>query len=237
MTVNSMYTILRPKKVAIYQNPVNVSGRKSIEEIKAITGADYIINGTLYDMSTYKPTMTFKVDGKLYSEEPFAYVGYAWSGLSAPVLTTDYALYDNFITGANLIIDGQKCPMYYSQEVNGFCGRSAIGMFSDGRMLLYCGDNKLENERCLPEELQNRMYALGVKDAIMLDGRTSTQMLSDKRVVTSERIVQNYICVWEHIKGYRVQVGAFPTRAQAERYKQELADAGYSGFIVEAELP
>ena len=227
-----MYTILRPKKVAIYVN----SERKTIEQIKAETDADAVFNGALYHMPTQEPNMILKVDGKLLAHEPYAYLGYAWSGDQLPVLTYDYDLYQNFITGANLVTDGKAGEMYYAPEVNRVCGRTAMGMFADGRMLIYCVPNG-SPYACTPIGLQNRMLNYGLQSAIMLDGGGSSQIISKELTVKSDRIVQNLVLVWESKKIYRVQVGAFPTRAQAERDKEELADAGYSGFIVEAELP
>ena len=51
----------KPKKVSIYVN----TGRKTTSQIKAETGCTALINGGLYEMSTFKPVYHLKVDGKV----------------------------------------------------------------------------------------------------------------------------------------------------------------------------
>lgn len=46
-------------RIQIYIN----TARKSLPTIRAETGADYIINGTLYNMTTFEPNCHLRADG------------------------------------------------------------------------------------------------------------------------------------------------------------------------------
>ena len=47
------------KRIQIYIN----TARKSLPEIQGETGADYILNGTLFNMSTFNPNCHLRADG------------------------------------------------------------------------------------------------------------------------------------------------------------------------------
>lgn len=226
----------KPSKVSIY---VNKYPYKTIAQVKEETGCDAIINGGLYDMSTYKPNCHLKVDGKVLATDPYNYFGYGWNANELPALVADYSKLDNYICCACLVRNGTAEKLIYDSGVSGSRPRTAIGTFSDGRIWLYA-----DTARKTPEQLRDLALAEGVKDALMLDGGGSVQCVFPEGNIKSERKVQNYICVWngeetvkEPIKDkvYRVQVGAFRIKAFAQNMLNKLKKDGFSdAYIVEA---
>ena len=63
------------QRIQIYLN----TGRKSLTAIQKETGADYIINGTLYNMETFKPNCHLRVDGRTICTPAYDVAGYAWN--------------------------------------------------------------------------------------------------------------------------------------------------------------
>lgn len=63
------------ERVMLYIN----ADRKTLEAIRAETCADYLLNGSLYDMSRWKPVMHFRADGNTYSSDEFNYNGLGWN--------------------------------------------------------------------------------------------------------------------------------------------------------------
>ena len=63
------------QRIQIYVN----TAKRSLSQIQAETGADYIINGTLYNMSTFQPNCHLKVDGNVLFKPNYSVAGYAWN--------------------------------------------------------------------------------------------------------------------------------------------------------------
>ena len=61
-------------RIQIYIN----TARKSLPTIRAETGADYLINGTLYGMTSFQPLCHLKAEGEVLCRPPYAVAGYAW---------------------------------------------------------------------------------------------------------------------------------------------------------------
>ena len=53
------------------------SARKSLPTIRAETGADYIINGTLFNMSTFEPNCHIKAEGHVLFNPRYTVYGYS----------------------------------------------------------------------------------------------------------------------------------------------------------------
>jgi Exopolysaccharide biosynthesis protein related to N-acetylglucosamine-1-phosphodiester alpha-N-acetylglucosaminidase len=218
---------LKPSRVSVYTN----TARKTLAQVFAETGADAVINGTLFNGSL-KPVMTLKVDGELLVHEGERYLGYGWDKNTLPMLTRDFEYYDNFICCIALIEDGKPLSLHYPDALGGVRGRAAIGFKPDGTMLLFCSSDSTP-DACSPEVLQARLLAAGCDSALMLDGGGSSQMQTRTDAIRSTRIPYNFICVWSENTLYKVQVGAFRERANAERLCNELIRKGYDGFISE----
>jgi N-acetylmuramoyl-L-alanine amidase len=177
-------------RIQIYIN----SAKKSLAEIKAATGADYIINGGLYNMTSFLPVCHLKVDGKVLASDPYTYWGYGWNDGADIGIMSYYGGVKNYICCVALIQHRVKEPLYYSSELGGQRGRSAIGLLN-GHLILFCSKDG-SDDAMTPEALQEYLYGLGLESAVMLDGGGSSQCDFDGQTITSTRKVHNYILVY-----------------------------------------
>lgn len=177
----------KPARLSIYVN----TARKTAAQIKHETGCTALINGGLFNMSTFSPVCQLKVDGKLLASDQYTYFGYGWTGDGFPALIYDYSKVDNYIACVCLVRNARAEPLFYSADMGGARPRSAFGTFADGRVWMYVSDDNLT-----PEQLQNLAIKAGVRDAIMLDGGGSTQGILPGGSVSSTRRVHNFLCVW-----------------------------------------
>lgn len=173
---------------------VVTSCRKSLSEVKAKTGADYILNGGMWNPDG-SPCVGLKVDGKLLSKTPWGNVhGYGWTGTDIH-MTLDWRGCANYLAVSPIIKDGAKYPeKTYDSAQGGVRGRSAIGMTKDD-LVLYCSGDKTADESS-PEELTRELLALGCNSAMMLDGGGSSQCDFAGKQIKSTRKVHNWICIW-----------------------------------------
>ena len=163
---------------------------KTLAEIKAETGADYLINGGLYQGS--QAVCHLRADGQTYAKDPYTYWGYAWgTGPDITLRSVPAAERRNYICCVCLLRGGKAEMLIYNRDVGGSRPRTAIGL-KDGELCLYCTDSGRT-----PMELQAELLALGWESAVMLDGGGSSQCdLVGKRIV-SNRKVHNLILVYK----------------------------------------
>lgn len=178
----------KPARLALYIN----TARKTAAQIKRETGCTALINGGLYDMTTFLPVCHLKADGYVLAADKYKYWGFGWNDGSTPALVSDYAAFDNYIACVCLVRDAKAEPLTYSAAMGGARPRTAFGTFADGRVWLFA-----DNTNRTPEQLQQLALKAGVQNAIMLDGGGSTQGIAPTGTVTSARRVHNYILVWE----------------------------------------
>lgn len=179
----------KPARLAIYVN----TARKTAAQIKQETGCTALINGGLFDMSTFYPVCHLKVDQKVLAADKYTYWGYGWDADDVvPALVSEYSQFDNYIACVCMVRNAKAEPLYYSAAMGGARPRTAFGTFADGRVWLYADDANLT-----PEQLQTLAIKTGVQDAIMLDGGGSTQGILPGETVSSTRRVHNFLLVWE----------------------------------------
>lgn len=173
-------------RVQIYIN----KSVKTLAEIKAETGADYLINGGLYQGS--QAVCHLRADGRTYAKDPYTYWGYAWdTGPDITLRAVPAAERRSYICCVCLLRGGKAETLIYNRDVGGSRPRTAIGI-KDGALCLYCTDSGRT-----PMELQAELLALGWESALMLDGGGSSQCdLAGKRIV-SNRKVHNLILVYK----------------------------------------
>ena len=180
-------------RIQLYIN----QSRKTLAEIKAETGADYLLNGGFYE--GVKAVCHLKADGYVYADDDYNAYGYAWD--TGP----DIGMYllpggagaklSNYITGCHLIVGRQPCPkLYYRPDVGGRRGRTAIGI-QGGALCLYVSSDGSSDAKT-PEALRDHLAAQGWESAVMLDGGGSSQCDFDGRKITSARKVHNLILVY-----------------------------------------
>lgn len=162
---------------------------KTLAEIKAETGADYLINGGLYEGK--QAVCHLRADGRTYAKDPYTYWGYAWdTGPDITLRSVPAAERRNYICCVCLLRGGKAETLIYNRDVGGSRPRTAIGL-KDGALCLYCTDNGRT-----PEELQAELLALGWESAVMLDGGGSSQCDFVGQKISSSRRVHNYLAVW-----------------------------------------
>lgn len=179
-------------KARIYIN----SQKKSLSAIQKETGCDVIINGGLYNMTTFKPVCHLKADGKVYAKDEYTYFGYGWNNADSKLqLVTNYDALDNYICCGLIVNDSQALPLNYDSARGGKRGRTAIGTLSNGKTVIFCSKDSTA-DAMTPEALQKFCLEHGWKDAIMLDGGGSSQCITPFGNITSTRKVQNVLCFW-----------------------------------------
>lgn len=166
--------------------------------------------------------------------------------------------YDYFISGYALLTPdaglddpiNSSIPSCYVKR-----GRTLIGVKKDGTIVVHvCGDGTAD--ALTAKQCRQKMYDLGCQYAIMLDGGGSSQCNfkaidpDDKEntsegnlIIKSSRAVYNYIAMWMYeIEDapevvtktyYRVQVGAFTVKENAERLKETLKSQGYNDAYIQ----
>ena len=181
------------RRIQIYMNN---SPRKTKETIKKETGADYILNGTLYNMTTGAVNCHLKVDGEVIASPDYTVAGYAWDeGNDIALDTLPNSNRQNYIACTPLIVAGKKLSkLTYAPGQGGIRGRSAIGI-KQGRLALYCTKDGSSAART-PEKLRDDLFAAGWDSALMLDGGSSAQCDFAGEKITSNRMVQHLILVY-----------------------------------------
>lgn len=224
---------------------------RTLGQIKAALKPDLIMNGGFYDTNTGKPIYHLKVNGTVLAKNSETRWGYCWAGADVAMRQVPNEE-QNYISGVELLTpwDGMTVPLRYGREVGGKRGRTAMAHTGEnppaaggpppfdkgGSLILYCSGDGTKDAKT-PEGLREELHGLGATTALMLDGGGSSQCdFGGGQVIVSGRRVHNYICVWlKPKKLYRVQVGAYEVKANAERLRDELKAKGYPGFIQEVD--
>lgn len=215
---------------------------RSMAQVKADVGCDYILNGGLYD-STGGPVCHLKVDGVTMAKDPWSYVGYGWDhgpDIKDIIIPVDNAEVQNAIACVWLLGRGigPGDKLLYDKALGGRRGRSAIALTEDS-LILYCSKDGY-SEVATPEELQKELAGMGAVSALMLDSGGSSQCDFNGAIVISSRRVNNYICVWtskeeETIVGkYKVKTNGGTLTIRAEGKSGATVRGSYTnGTVVE----
>ena len=180
------------QKIQIYVN----TAKRSLSAIQAETGADYIINGTLYNMRTFEPNCHLKADGQVLCKPNYSVAGYAWNdGPDISMDTLPDPSQRNYIACTPLVLDGKPIAnLTYDPGQGGKRGRTAMGIKGD-RLALYCTRDGGTMERT-PETLRDDLAAAGWESAVMLDGGGSSQCYFKGDTIKSTRVVHDLILVY-----------------------------------------
>ena len=183
------------RRIQLYIN----TARKSLADIQRETGADYILNGTLYNMRTFAPVCHLKADGAVLCRPAYSVAGYAWQ--TGPDISLDTLPDDgqaNYIACTPLIVSGAPVSrLTYDPGQGGSRGRSAIGI-KGGCLVLYCSK---DSAGATPERLRDALHADGWESAIMLDGGGSCQCDFAGERIASSRRVHDLILVYTDKEG------------------------------------
>ena len=165
--------------------------RKTLAQVKAETGADYLLNGGMWN-GDGTPCRGLKVYGKLLSLSPWGDIaGYGWNTPADIRLKAKWDDVDNYIATSPLILDGKpldKIP--YDSAQGGRRPRSAMGIVGSS-LLLFCSSDAMT-----PEEVRDELADRGCSSAMMLDSGGSSQCNFNGKAIQASRLVHNWIAVW-----------------------------------------
>lgn len=186
-------------KLQIYIN----SGKKGLSAIKRETGADYVLNGGLFNPD-WTACPLLKSDGAMQSKTTWRAYGFGWNRPEDISLRLDYENVSNFISCVCLLRGGKREKISVTSALDGARQRSAIGLMGD-KLALYCTD-----EGTTPGALQRELEKLGCTDAVMLDGGGSSQCDFGGKQIKAARVVHNLLLVYTKKTGEAPEKGDKP---------------------------
>lgn len=186
-------------KLQIYIN----RGRKGLSVIKRETGADYVLNGGLFNPD-WTACPLLKADGAMRSKTTWRAYGFGWNRPEDISLRLDYENVSNFISCVCLLRGGKREKLSVTSALDGARQRSAIGLMGD-KLVLYCTD-----EGTTPGALQRELEKLGCTDAVMLDGGGSSQCDFCGKQIKAARVVHNLLLVYTKKTGEAPEKGDKP---------------------------
>ena len=185
-------------RIQLYATPK--TAKKTASQVRKLTGADVVINGSLYDSNRWVPNCDVKADGKVLSDDKYSYRGLGWSsgeGAFHLITSAEMGKWDNFLSCVLLLWNGVAYPYHADAAVSRRGGRTVIICLKDGTTVLRCfSDGPLGKT---PAELQAAILREfpAVSWALMLDGGGSVQLSQEgDEYIYSTRRVQNYLCFW-----------------------------------------
>ena len=186
-------------KLQIYIN----RGCKGLSVIKKETGADYVLNGGLFNPD-WTACPLLKSDGAMQSKTTWRAYGFGWNRPEDISLRLDYENVSNFISCVCLLRGGKREKISVTSALDGARQRSAIGLMGD-KLALYCTD-----EGTTPGALQRELEKLGCTDAVMLDGGGSSQCDFNGKQIKAARVVHNLLLVYTKKTGEAPEKGDKP---------------------------
>ena len=180
-------------KIELYQN----TRRLYMTQIKSQTGADFIINGGLFNFS-FKPVCNVKSNGKVLSNPGYTEYGYAWN--EGPDITYEKlpSVRSSYLGCVGLVLGGFRQNLNIPSALLGVRQRSAIAIKGQDLILYAC--NGVHSKS--PKSMQDYAMSKGWDSCLLLDGGGSVQCSLPTGVIKSPenrgngRIVQNYILVY-----------------------------------------
>lgn len=180
--------------------PTRKNARKTASQVRKLTGADVVINGSLYDSNRWVPNCDVKADGKILSDDKYSYRGLGWNsgeGVFHIVTSAEMGKWDNFLSCVLLLWNGVAYPYHADAAVSRRSGRTVVIGLKDGTTVLRCfpdgslGKTPTELQAAILQEFSTVNYAL------MLDGGGSVQLSQEgSEYIYSTRRVHNYLCFW-----------------------------------------
>lgn len=214
------------ERIQFYVN----KNKKSLTSIMAETGADYGINGGLYN-SNWTPCPLLKVDGKMVSTDPYTMWGYGYNEGPDITMSNSHKTFQNYIGCVDLMNPwtGSSQKLSYDKALGGKRGRTAIGLRRK-ELVLYCSKDGSTNAKT-PEALREELVDFGCETAVMLDGGGSSQIrIKNGSYIYTSRNVHNYILVY--LKGNKGKTPVVDTRKEKIKEIQSELNRRYGFNLV-----
>ena len=192
----SKYIAVIPR-AAITRAALVEAGGRSMEQVKAACGCQYILNSWFYDTITGRPVGNLKIDGTVKAAAGWNGWGLTWdkgADIRLDILPDNGGA--SYLSGVELLTPtrGPGKALSYSPEYGDTRGRSAV-LLAGARVILYCSGDGTADAKT-PEGLRDELAGLGWASAVMLAGGGSSQCDFGGERITASRKVHNWICVW-----------------------------------------
>lgn len=192
-----------------------------------------ICNGGFFSMETGKPTFNYKDDNVLMSSDISHREGMGIINNSLTFGNMDMYNFEDFVSAYPVLIkSGQKVKITTATEIN-YKARRTILAYNG----LYIYIIAIESPGMNFQQMQDFLISMNVDYAINLDGGGSTKILHNGESITStlqNRAVDNVIAFYlKPKKIYRVQIGAFKTKANATNLLERVIKiSGYDNAFI-----
>ena len=192
-------------RAAITRAALVEAGGRSMEQVKAACGCQYILNAWFYDTITGRPVGNLKIDGTVKADAGWNCQGLTWdAGEDIRMDLIPDRGRASYISGVELLTPtrGPGKALSYSPEYGGTRGRSAV-LLAGARVILYCSGDGTRDAKT-PERLRDDLVEVGGQYAntanllaLGLDSGGSSQCdFGDNKIIHSARRVAGYFCVW-----------------------------------------
>lgn len=181
-------------RAALYVN----DKRKTMAQIKAELGCQYLLNAGLFDLNTFRPMNLLVKDGKTLSASRGKF-GYSLQGASVAFSYENNVGFSDHVSGYPCLV--RNGALENAPDPAGLSGkraRSAVGLTPDA-LILRAVDGGFTLSM-LAADMKSR----GCANAVNLDGGGSTQCSFPNGSITSSRIVHNYLAIWTKPKKLKV---------------------------------
>lgn len=200
----SKYIAVIPR-AAITRAALVDAGGRSMEQVKAACGCQYIINSWFYDTGTGRPVGNLKIGGAVKADAGWNGWGLTWdkgADIRLDIVPDNGGA--SYLSGVELLTPtrGPGKAISYSPEYGGTRGRSAV-LLAGARVILYCSGDGTADAKT-PEGLRDELVSIGCRydqaanlRALGLDSGGSSQCdFGDGQRIYSARRVAGYLCVW-----------------------------------------
>lgn len=181
------------------------AGGRSMEQVKAACGCQYILNAWFYDTITGRPVGNLKIDGAVKADAGWNCQGLTWdAGEDIRMDLIPDRGRASYISGVELLTPtrGPGKALSYSPEYGGTRGRSAA-LLAGARVILYCSGDGTRDAKT-PEALRDELVSIGCRydqaanlRALGLDaGSSSNCDFGDGQRISNGKRVKGYLCIW-----------------------------------------
>ena len=139
--------------------------KKTASQVRKLTGADVVINASLYDSNKWVPNCDVKANGKVLNNDRYTYRGIAWNnddGEFHIATSGEMGKWDNFLSCVLLIWNGKPYPYTADAAVSRRSGRTALIQRKNGHLLLWCGGEGQPESPGAPEDPSRPVSGCGL---------------------------------------------------------------------------
>ena len=200
----SKYIAVIPR-AAITRAALVEAGGRSMEQVKAACGCQYILNSWFYDTITGRPVGNLKIDGTVKAAAGWNGWGLTWdkgADIRLDILPDNGGA--SYLSGVELLTPtrGPGKALSYSPEYGDTRGRSAV-LLAGARVILYCSGDGTRDAKT-PEALRDELVSIGCRydqaanlRALGLDaGSSSNCDFGDGQRISNGKRVKGYLCIW-----------------------------------------